>query len=159
MSGGYPIEENPKARSLISPKVLGVPIGGTVVDGVGTATLVLAYVAVCINPGDDVVAAQRLKNGYPESLMLMADSVTELSSDTAITDIYLVAVDALSAAPANYTGNTACIALADTEANFLAQQQHLYFDSTDDVRRVRITVSPLISTSYQIIKVEGFSYA
>lgn len=50
-----------------------------------------AYLKVCVNPGDDVTAATRLANGYPEVFFVYAGETLEIESDTAITEVYAIA--------------------------------------------------------------------
>lgn len=50
-----------------------------------------AYLRVTVNPGDDVTAATRLLNGYPEVYNVYPGETLEIESDTAITDVYAIA--------------------------------------------------------------------
>ena len=156
-------EANP--RYLATPSVSGTPTQRLLVDGVGTASLIPYYILATVNPGDDVTGATRLQNGYPDVLAINPDSQIEITSDTAITDLYLIAVGNTSAgpttaAPANYTGNAYIIANTDaTAANWLAQMVHMTFSSSDSVKKVRITLGPVVGTNYAYITVEGLSYA
>jgi hypothetical protein len=50
-----------------------------------------SYLKVVVNPGDDVTAATRLTNGYPEVFFVYPGETLELESDTAITDVYAMA--------------------------------------------------------------------
>lgn len=146
--------------SAVSPSLSGTPTGPLKVDGVGTASLVPHYILAVVNPGDDVTAATRLMNGKPECFFVRPGETLEINADTAITDVYFVAVDAASAAPADYTGNAYIMALADaTAADWLAQMCHLTFDSTDTVKKVTVAVSDVYSTNYLSVSVQGVSYA
>lgn len=51
----------------------------------------VAYLRVTVNPGDDVNAATRLLNGYPEVFNVYPGETLEIESDTAITDVYAIA--------------------------------------------------------------------
>lgn len=154
-------EANP--RYMVTPEISGTPTPKLLIDGVGTASLIPYNLRVTINPGDDVTGATRLLNGYPDVLTISPDSSIEIASDSAITDIYLIGignVTPVTAAPANYTGNAYIVTNNETDvADFLAQQAHMTFDSADDVRKVRITIGPVIGTNYAVVTVEGLSYA
>lgn len=151
-----PADFNPAA----SPSLSGTPTGPLKVDGVGTANLVPHYVLVVVNPGDDTTAATRLKNGMPECFFVRPGETLEISADTAITDVYFVAIDAASAAPANYTGNAYIMTLADADlADWLAQMCHLTFDSADTVKKFALAVTDVYSTNYLTVSVQGVSYA
>lgn len=162
---GYPVEDSPAARYLVTPEVSGTPTPMLLVDGVGTASLIPYFLRATVNPGDDVTGATRLQSGYPDVVQINPDSQIEITSDTAITDLYLIGVGNTSAgpataAPANYTGNAYIVANTETDAaDWLAQQVHMTFDSSDDVRKVRITLGPVVGTNYAYINVEGSSYA
>lgn len=51
-----------------------------------------AYLLVTVNPGDDVTAATRLTNKYPDVFIVAPGETLEIESDTAITDVYAIAV-------------------------------------------------------------------
>lgn len=51
----------------------------------------VAYLKVTVNPGDDVTAATRLANGYPEVFFVYPGETLEIESDTAITEVYAIA--------------------------------------------------------------------
>lgn len=51
----------------------------------------VACLRVTINPGDDVAAATRLANGYPEVHIVYPGETLELESNVAITDVYAIA--------------------------------------------------------------------
>lgn len=147
-------------HAAVSPSLSGTPTGPLKVDGVGTASLVPHYVLAVVNPGDDVTAATRLQNGKPECFFVRPGETLEINADTAITDVYFVAVDAASAAPANYTGNAYIMALADTDAaDWLAQMCRLSFSSADVVKKVTLAASDVYSTNYLSVSVQGVSYA
>lgn len=152
-------------RYMVTPQISSTPTPKLLIDGVGTASLIPYYLLATVNPGDDVTGATRLQNGYPDVVQLNPDSQIEITSDTAITDLYLISVGNTSAgpttaAPANYTGNAYIIANTDTTAaNWLAQMVHMTFDSADAVKKVRITLGPVVGTNYAYITVEGLSYA
>lgn len=154
-------EANP--RYLVTPELSGTPTPKLLIDGVGTASLIPYNLRVTVNPGDDATGANRLLNGYPDTLTVNPDSSIEIVSDTAITDVYLIGignVTPVTAAPANYTGNAYIVTNNETDlADFIAQMAHLTFDSTDDVRRVRVALGPVIGTNYANVTVEGLSYA
>lgn len=63
----------------------------------GTASEVVkspeaAFLRVTVNPGDDVNAATRLLNGYPDVFLVYPGETLEIESDTVITDVYAIAV-------------------------------------------------------------------
>lgn len=164
---GYPVidhnEANPKL--LVTPEISGTPTPKVLIDGVGTASLIPYYLLATVNPGDDVTAATRLQNGFPDVLMITPDNSLEITSSTAITDLYLIAVGNTSggpttAAPANYTGNYGIVANTEADlADWLAQDLRFTFSMAENVRRVRITCSPVFGTNYVTVSVEGFSHA
>lgn len=166
-NGATPVIDHNEAvpKYLVAPEISGTPTPSILVDGVGTASLIPYYVRATINPGDDVTGAQRLLSGQPDCVLIPLDSVMELSSDLAITDLYLIAIGNTSAgpttaAPADYTNNYAIVANTETDlADFLAQDVRFTFPSADNVRKVRITVTPVFGTNYCQITVEGLSYA
>lgn len=147
-------------RALVTPSLSASPTGPLKVDGVGTANLVPHYVLAVVNPGDDVTAATRLQNGNPECFFIRPGESLEIVSDTAITDVYFVAVDADSAAPLNYTGNAYIVTLADADlADWLANMAKLTFGSSDVVKKVVIAASDVYATNYMTVSVQGVSYA
>lgn len=64
----------------------------------------VAYLKVTVNPGDDVVAATRLVNGYPEVHIVYPGETLELESNVAITDVY--AIGALTAVATPLVGGS-----------------------------------------------------
>lgn len=169
---GYPVQINSLPPSddfhnIVTPDIGTTPTGLIEVDGVGTASLIPYYTLVTAFSGDgsDVAAATRLQAGQPEVDLLNPEGVIELLSATAITDVYLVAVGNTSAgpktaAPADYTGNAFIIANTDADpADWQAQMAHFVFDPADNVRRVRLTCTPIYGTNYMSINISGVSYA
>jgi len=152
-------------RPMVTPTILGTPTPKIQVDGVGTASLIPYWVLATVNPGDDVTGAGRLMDGYPDTVLINTDSSVEIVSDTAINNVYLIAVGNTSggpttAAPANYTGNAYIVANTEADgADWLANMAIFTFDSSDSVKRVRISVTPVYGTNYVTISVEGYSYA
>lgn len=59
----------------------------------------VAYLKVTVNPGDDVTAATRLANGYPEVHLVYPGETLELEADVAITDVYAIAALTAVATP------------------------------------------------------------
>lgn len=163
---GYPIEDSPTSRYLVTPEISGTPTPSIVIDGESAAgtDYIPRYVLVTVNPGDDVTAATRLKNGYPDVLMVQPEETIEISSDTAITDLYLIGVTVGAGGAAvdvdTFTDYACLIGRGDTDvADWLAQDRRLTFDSTDNVRKVRITLTGAVDTNIKIVSVEGLSYA
>lgn len=152
-------------RQLVTPNIVGVQTPKIQVDGVGTASLIPYWILATVNPGDDVTASNRLRVGYPDVLMVTPDNSLEIVSDTVITNVCLIAVGNTSggpttAAPANYTGNAYIVANTETDASdWLANMANFTFDSSDAVKRVRISVTQIYGTNYVTISVEGYSYA
>ena len=76
---------------------IGLNVQGILVTALsGTAGEVVkshevAYLKVTVNPGDDVIAATRLANGYPEVFFVYPGETIEVESDTAITAVYAIA--------------------------------------------------------------------
>lgn len=58
-----------------------------------------AYLKVTVNPGDDVTAATRLANGYPEVHFVYPGETLELQTDAAVTDVYAIAALTAVATP------------------------------------------------------------
>jgi len=52
---------------------------------------------VTLNAGDDVTAATRLNNGYPDVIYVPGGETVEISSDVAITAAYVIGVGAVGA--------------------------------------------------------------
>lgn len=168
-------EANPKY--LATPENGGVPNAIKLVDGVGTASLIPYYIAATIatnGGGDDVLAADHLKNGYSDVRFAFPGETIEfdVSNDTLddgtpvyISRIYWIAVGNTAAgpgtaAPANYTGNVAIIADSDTaDANWQANLIKDTFAQVDNVRKVRIKVGPIVATNFVHVAREGVSYA
>jgi hypothetical protein len=162
-------------KYLVTPEVLSAPTPQTLVDGVGTASLIPYYIRATINPGNDVVAADRLKAGYPDVITIFPDNAYEfdvsnaLKSDgspAVITDLYWIAVGntsagPLTASPANYTGNAFIVAETETDANdWLAQMQHQTIAESAVCRRLKIKTGPVVATNYMHVNCEeGASYA
>lgn len=55
---------------------------------------------VTINPSDNVEAASRLNNGYPDVIFVAGGESVEISSDVAITNLYAIGVGAVGATAA-----------------------------------------------------------
>lgn len=165
---GYPVQIDSLPPSndyhtLVTPLLSGSPTGPLQIDGVdvddATADLVPHYILVVVNPGDDVTAATRLKAGMPETMFVRPGETLEITSESAITDMYFIAVDATAAAT-TYTGGTYIMPKADTDlADWLAEMGHLTFDSADSVKRVLFSVSDVYGTNYATVSVQGVSYA
>ena len=111
----------------------------------------LYYAAVVINPLDDVEAAQRFIDG--DFVMLNETETITKQSDSAITDVYIVGFgDVVAGGVIEIT--------APTLAEALAQQKHWTFDSTDNVKKVQLTASPLLTTNrITEITLQGAKYA
>lgn len=157
-------EANP--RYLVTPEISGTPTPEVLIDGEsGSGTdYVPRYVLVTVNPGDDVTGATRLMNGYPDVLMVQPEQSIEISSDSAITDLYLIGITVGAGGAAvdidTFTDYAGLIGRGDTDSSdWLAQQKHLTFDSADNVRKVRIHLTGAVDTNVKIVRVEGLSYA
>ena len=98
----------------------------------------LYYSAIVINPLDDVVAAQRFLDG--DFVMLNAGESITKESGSVITDVYIIGFGDVAA------GGVIEIT-APTLAEALAQQKHWTFDSLDNVKKVQLTASPLLTTN------------
>lgn len=165
---GYPVQLDslPPAsdyHSLVTSLLSGSPTGPLQIDGAdvdgATADLVPHYILVVVNPGDDVTAATRLKAGYPETLMVRPGDTLEITSESAITDVYFVAVDATAAAT-TYTGGSYIMPKADADlTDWLAEMGHVSFNSADVVKRATVAVSDVYGTNYATIAIQGVSYA
>lgn len=148
-------------RPSVTPKIGGSPVGPIQADGVGTANLTPHYWLVTVNPGDDVTAATRLKAGYPDCFLVAPGmEFPPILSDVAITDVYMIAVDALAATPANYTGNLYIVAKGDTSlANWLANMCHMTFDLAQAVKEVNAAVTAAYGSYYATAQIGGVSHA
>lgn len=149
-------------KYLVTPEINGTPTASILIDGVGTATMIPYFARATINPGDDIVTASRLLTGK-DCVQINPDSAIEITSDEAITTVYVVAignVTPVTAAPANYTDNAYIITNNETDiADALAAMCRFSFPAAENVRRVTITTTPVIGTNYMQITVSGASYA
>lgn len=160
--GELRVLNNAKPRPVVTPAIGGTLTGPLQIDGVGTASIVPNYLLVTVlTAPDDVLGATRLKAGYPEAFLVVpGQEFPPILSDVAITDVYMIAVDATAAAPANYTGNYGIISLADADlADWLANQIHLSFDASDVVKEVNVTLTDVYGTNYATAQVTGVSHA
>lgn len=153
-------------KYLATPEMSGTPTPYIIIDGESASgtDYVPHYVLATINPGDDVTAATRLMKGYPDVLMVRPEETLEITSDSAITDVYLIGITVGAGGAAvdidTYTDYAGLIGLGDTDlADWLAQQKHLAFDSADVVKKVRISMTAAVDTNVKIVSVEGLSYA
>lgn len=153
-------------RYLVTPEISGTPTPSIILDGESPAgtDYIPRYVLCTINPGDDVTGATRLMNGYPDVLMVQPGETLEITAGSAITDLYLIGIVIGAGGAAvdidTFTDYAALIGRGDTDtADWLAQQKHLTFDSSDDVRKVRVTLTEAIDTNVKLVRIEGVSYA
>jgi hypothetical protein len=153
-------------KYLVTPEIGGTPTSTVTIDGVGTATMIPYFLRWTINDGDDVNAATSLLAGNVDAREILLDQQDYvINSPEDITHLYWVAhgntsAGPLTAAPANYTGNAYIIANTETDAaDAQAQMCHMTFDVADKVRRVYVTVTPVLATNYAIVTVRGASYA
>jgi len=147
-------------RSLVDPTISSAVTPEIEIDGVGTGTLSPHLIRITANPGDATNAATRLQAGYPECFWCQPGEAVEITSDSAITELYIIGVDYDTTAPANYTGNAYIISRDDADlSDWQTNMASFAFSSADDVRRVRIEMSAVFNTSYARVKVMGFSYA
>ena len=157
-------EGNPKY--LVTPELSGTPTPSLVIDGESAAgtDYVPHYVLATINPGDDVTAATRLMNGYPDVIMVLPDQIKEITSDVAITDVYVIGVTVGAGGAAldidTFTDYATLIGRGDTDlADWLAQMKHWTFSSADAVKTVRLELTAAVDTNVKILRAEGMSNA
>lgn len=153
-------------RYMVTPEISGTPTPSIVIDGEsGSGTdYVPRYVLITVNPGDDVTAATRLMNGYPDVLMLQPEQSIEIASDTAITDVYVIGIAVGAGGAAldidTFTDYNCLIGRGDTDvADWLAQMTHWTFDSADAVKLFRAQLTGAVDTNVKILRGEGLSYA
>lgn len=151
---------------MVTPEISGTPTPSIVIDGESAAgtDYVPRYVLITVNPGDDVTAATRLMNGYPDVLMLQPEQSIEIASDSAITDIYVIGITVGAGGAAvdidTFTDYSGLIGHGDTDlANWLAQMKHWTFDSADAVQLFRAQLTGAVDTNIKILRGEGLSYA
>lgn len=165
-------------RYLVTPEIAGTPVPDKLVDGVGTASLIPYYLRATImtnGGGDDVTAAFRLQNGYPDVKICypggdeiefdVSNDRLDDGSPVNILRVYWIVVGntsagPLTAAPANYTGNESIIASTETDAaDWQAQMIRDVYSADDAVRKVRISMSDILATNFAYVHREGTSYA
>jgi hypothetical protein len=153
-------------KYLVTPEIGGVPTPSLVIDGESASgtDYIPRYVLATVNPGDDVVGATRLMNGYPDVLMVQPGETVEITSDVAITDLYVIGVTVGAGGAAvdidTFTDYANLIGRGDTDlADWLAQDKRMTFALADDVRKVRLTLTEAVDTNVKILRVEGLSYA
>lgn len=169
-------EANP--RYLVTPEINGTPIPDKLVDGAGTASLIPYFLRATVmtnGGGDDVTAAFRLQNGYPDVKVCypggdeiefdVSNDTLEDGSPVNILRVYWIVVGNTSsgpgtAAPANYTGNAAIIADSETDAaDWQSQMIRDVYSADDAVRKVRISMTDILATNFAYVHREGSSYA
>lgn len=83
---------------LVSPELIVTAVSGTA--GAVVKTHEVAYLKVTLMTApDDVLGATRLLAGYPDVRLVYPGQVLEMESDTAITDVYVVAALTSIASP------------------------------------------------------------
>lgn len=153
-------------KFTVTPELSGTPTPEIIIDGESGAgtDYVPGYVLITINPGDDVTAATRLMNGYPDVLMLLPEQSIEIASDTAITDVYVIGITVGAGGAAvdidTFTDYAGLIGRGDTDlANWLAQMKHWTFASADSVKLFRAQLTGAVDTNIKVLRGEGLSYA
>lgn len=157
-------EANP--RYLITPDLAGNPTPEILLDGESAAgtDYIPRYALVTVNPGDDVTAATRLMNGFPDVIMVQPGETLEINAGEAITEVHLIGIVFGAGGAAvdidTFTDYAGLIGRGDTDlADWIAQDKKFTFDLADDVRKVRIIMTDALDTNVKLIRVEGLSYA
>lgn len=146
-------------RSIVTPTISGALQAN---KQYGDGTNELRYLRATLNAADDAIAGFRLLNGFPNTLMMLADRVYTFESNEAITRLDVACIGDAVGSAAN--GNP--VDEAGTEAEMIANMVTYVFDSADDVRRVVITLSQFYSaaaavataTNFVMAQVVGVSY-
>ena len=121
--------------ATVAPDVSGSP---KALQQFGDSTNDVFYLRLAVNAGDDVTAGTRLKNGYPDTQMLLPGTQAVLTSPTPITRIDVLAIgDTESGTPA--AGEIATE--ASTEANIRLLMQKFTFDAADKVLVALVSAS------------------
>lgn len=167
-SDRYPFPIRPAGeipRLAVVGEIGGTPTG---IAQFGDGTNDVFHFRVTVNAGDDIAAASRLANGYPDTLTLNPGDSLVLASDAAITRLDVVAIGDTTSSTLS-AGEI--VTRAETQANFTLALRTWVFDSADDVREVALmaterysanatsTGAPAATQNYVDLNVVGRSYA
>lgn len=142
-------------REVVAPEISSTPVGLKTLDG-NTSNIIVGAL-VTVNPGDDVTAATRLGNKYPEVSLVAPDDVFTIAASAAITDLYLVGIHSGTTA---YTAGNAVGVDTTTAAAISPVMLHYTFDAADEVKAVVIrTGKEYTSSQKMLVQVQGISHA
>lgn len=107
----------------------------------GDGTLLLRYLRATVNADDDVIAGERLANGFPDCFLLWPESTFEIRADEPITVVDIVAFgSAQSSSPS--PGEVALDGSTTAAVIRGSLKRKFEFSSADNVRHVMISISP-----------------
>lgn len=130
----------------VTPTVSGSPQSLLDLDA-GAANLLIGFRATA-GAGDDVIASERLANGYPATAQLGADLPLIIKASPPVTRLDVVGI-------MNGTATGKCINHTDTAANALAQM--VTFDFATPVSKIVVSMLPLFNSGQESqISVEGY---
>jgi len=147
----------------VTPTIGSVTTGNIFVDLSTTAQIV--GMKATINPGDPVIAANRLALGYPDTVFISADETQEILSESAVTNVTLavltnIAVTETAYDPVTKTA-TGTIYSNTTAASFNTVMVQFDFSLGDDVRKVVMSLKTMsdgtTSGNLGIINIAGYS--
>ena len=118
----------------ITPTLNGASTAEVTLDA-GTGNSVIGLRAT-VNPGDSIVAANRLMNGYPDCVFEDLGESIRVTSDKPITNISLVGLGTATNAAGNVISTT-----ENQLSNVQSSMLEFTFNSSDNVRLVEITLS------------------
>ncbi len=122
------------ASRMFTPTLNGVATAEVTLDA-GTGNSVIGLRAT-INPGDSIVAANRLMNGYPDCVFEDLGESIRITSDKPITNLSLVGIGTAT----NAAGNV--ISTVENQlSNVQSAMVEFTFNSSDNLRLVEITLS------------------
>ena len=139
----------------ITPTVAGTSTAEKTLDADtgGTTTAQIIEVRATVNPGDPIVAANRLMNGYPDVVTVYPGESIRITSSSPITNVTLIGI-------ADAVGTVDGVALlgSTTLNDFLNNQIEYSFNSSDNVTTVEISLSDLISSGRRVQqKIAGYA--
>lgn len=147
-------------RVAVVPTALGAAKSEWVVDAdLATATdQPILYLRVVLDASDDVTAANALLTGVG-ALHVLPGTEKTFTLNAGATRCYMIAVGS-AAIPADYTGGAGVISINETDVtDALAQMFFFDIDSRDEVRTVRIGMTPTYNSGLSaVIYVEAFSH-